>query len=64
LFRTAGASTAAVYGGKYPYLASALLGHRDPRVTDEHYNRATSLEAGDTYGAIAETYRSLPKRRE
>ena len=38
LFRTAAASTAAVYGGKYPYLASALLGHRDPRVNEEHYN--------------------------
>jgi integrase len=58
LFRTAGASTAAVYGGKYPHLASALLGHRDPRVTEEHYNRATSLEAGDAYAAIAALYRS------
>jgi integrase len=64
LFRTAAASTAAVYGGKYPYLASALLGHRDPRVNEEHYNRATSLEAGDTYAAITETYRSRPKPRE
>jgi hypothetical protein len=26
-------SIAAVYGGKYPHLANALLGHRDPRVT-------------------------------
>ena len=64
LFRTAGVSTAAVYGGKYPHLASALLGHRDPRVTEEHYNRATSLEAGDTYAAITEAYRSRPKSRE
>lgn len=60
LFRTAGASTAAVYGDKYPYLASALLGHRDPRVTEEAYNRATSLEAGDAYAAIAASYRSGP----
>ena len=64
LFRTAGASTAAVYGGKYPHLASALLGHRDPRVTEEDYNRATSLKAGEAYAAIAETYRSRPKARE
>jgi len=42
LFRTAGASTAAVYGGNNPHLASALLNHRDPHVTEEHYNRATS----------------------
>ena len=42
LFRTAAASTAAAYGGKTPHLASALLNHTDPRVTEEHYNRAES----------------------
>ena len=42
LFRTAGASTASIYGGSHPYLASAVLAHRDPRVTEEHYNRAMS----------------------
>ena len=57
LFRTAGASTAAVYGGNYPHLASALLGHRDPSVTDEHYNRAMGLSAGEEYGIIAQLYR-------
>jgi hypothetical protein len=35
LFRTAGASTAAVYGGSHPHLASALLHHTDPRVTEQ-----------------------------
>jgi integrase len=63
LFRTAGASTAAVYGAKYPHLASALLGHRDSRVTEEHYNRAMNFEAGDAYAAITETYRSRHKSR-
>jgi integrase len=63
LFRTAGSSTAAVYGGRYPYLGSALLGHRDSRIDEEHYNRATSLEAGDTYAAITKTYRSHPNPR-
>jgi integrase len=57
LFRTAGASTAAVYSGKHPHLASALLNHRDPRVTEEHYNRAVSLSAGEEYGIIAQLYR-------
>jgi integrase len=57
LFRTAGASTAAVYGGNYPHLASALLSHRDPGVTEEHYNRAMSISAGDEYGIIAQLYR-------
>jgi site-specific recombinase XerD len=46
LFRTCAASTAAMYGGENPYLASALLHHTDPAVTIEHYNRASSLSAG------------------
>ena len=57
LFRTAGASTAAVYGGKNPHLASALLNHRDPRVTEERYNRATTFSAGDEYALITQLYR-------
>ena len=57
LFRTAGASTAAVYGGNHPHLASALLNHRDPRVTEEHYNRATTFSAGDEYSLITQFYR-------
>jgi integrase len=57
LFRTAGASTAAVYGGNHPHLASALLNHRDPRVTEEHYNRATTFSAGDEYSLITQLYR-------
>src|SRR5205823_2138398 len=36
LFRTAAASTAAAYGGNTPHLASAVLNHTDPRVTEEH----------------------------
>ena len=57
LFRIAGASTAAVCGGNHPYLASALLNHRDPRVTEEHYNRATTFSAGDEYATITRFYR-------
>jgi integrase len=57
LFRVAGASTAAVYGGNHPHLASALLSHRDSGVTEEHYNRATSLSAGEEYAGIARLYR-------
>jgi integrase len=57
LFRTAAASTAAVYGGSTPHLASALLNHTDPRVTEEHYNRATSISAARAYAAIAEAFR-------
>jgi integrase len=57
LFRTAAASTAAMYGGNVPHLASALLNHTDPRVTEEHYNRATSMSAAQSYAALIEEYR-------
>jgi integrase len=57
LFRAAGASTAAIYGGSHPHLASALLNHRDPRVTEEHYNRSTNMSAGEEYALITKTYR-------
>jgi integrase len=52
LFRTAAASTAAAYGGSTPHLASALLNHTDPRVTEEHYNRASSISASKIYAEI------------
>jgi len=52
LFRTAGATTAAVYGGEFPHLASALLNHTDPRVTEEHYIRPSSIIASKAYAEI------------
>jgi integrase len=58
LFRTAAASTAASYGGNTPHLASALLNHRDPRVTEEHYNRATTMSAAEAYARIISEFRS------
>jgi integrase len=57
LFRTAAASTAAAYGGNTPHLASALLNHTDPRVTEEHYNRATSIGASRIYDEIINSFR-------
>src|SRR5258707_1876547 len=42
----------AVYGGSTPYLASAVLDHTDPRVTEEHYNRATSMSAAQSYATL------------
>jgi integrase len=57
LFRTAAASTAAAYGGDIPHLASALLNHTDPRVTEEHYNRATSIAASRIYAEITNSFR-------
>jgi integrase len=61
LFRTAAASTAAVYGGNTPHLASAVLNHTDPRVTEEHYNRATRIGAGRIYAEIINSFRSDSK---
>jgi integrase len=57
LFRTAAASTAAAYGGNTPHLASALLNHTDPRVTEEHYNRASTMNAAAAYARIISGFR-------
>jgi integrase len=45
LFRTAAASTAAAYGSNTSHLASALLNHTDPRVTEAHnqHNRKQDI---------------------
>ena len=56
LFRTAAASTAALKIPEFPYLASALLGHDDPRVADEYYKRTTSLSAGKVYADLIQQY--------
>ena len=56
LFRTAAASTAAAYGVSTPHLASAILNHTDPRVTEEHYNRATSISAARMYAEITNSF--------
>jgi integrase len=58
LFRAAAASTAAAYGGNTPHLASALLNHTDPRVTEEHYNRASSVSAATAYARIVSEFRT------
>jgi integrase len=52
MFRTAAASSAAVHAEDNPYLGSAVLHHRDKRVTEEHYNRASSLSAANDYGRL------------
>jgi integrase len=49
LFRTAAASSVAVYADHNLHLGSALLHHRDKRVTEEHYNRASSLSAAKVF---------------
>jgi hypothetical protein len=56
LFRTSAASTAATRGGENPYLASAVLHHTHPTVTNAHYNRAASLSAADRLRQIVRQY--------
>jgi integrase len=56
LFRTSGASTVATHGGHNPHLASALLHHTHPTVTNAYYNRATSLSAADNLREIVRQY--------
>ena len=56
LFRTSAASTVAAHGGDNPYLASALLHHTHPSVTNTHYNRATSFSAGENFRQILRQY--------
>ena len=56
LFRTSAASAAAIYGGENPYLGSAVLHNADPRVTLEHYNRATSLSAAESLRQVIRQY--------
>src|ERR1700682_3599683 len=56
LFRTATATSAAIHGGAKPHLAEALLHHTDHRVTEAHYNRASSLSAAQSYREIIQGY--------
>ncbi len=56
LFRTSAGSAAALYGGENPHLGSAVLHNADPRVTQCHYNRATSLSAAESFRQIVRQY--------
>jgi len=52
LFRAAAATSAAFYAPQSPDLASALLQHADPRVTEAHYIRASSLSVAGDFTAL------------
>jgi integrase len=52
MFRTAAATTAAVRAPGLPHLGSALLQHVDPRITEEHYNRARAHQAVQAYADV------------
>jgi integrase len=56
LLHTSAASTAATCGGANLHLGSALLNHTHRTVTDEHYNRASSLSAAERLRQIVRRY--------
>jgi integrase/recombinase XerD len=54
LFRTCGASTASMFGTSHGNLASALLNHRDPKITQRHYNRSRSVHYSTRFQELIE----------
>jgi integrase len=52
MFRTAAATEAAARAPQLPGLPTALLQHRDQRVTEDHYNRATAHQAARAYAQV------------
>lgn len=57
MFRAIGATTAAIYAGDKPHLGSAILHHSHPVVTQENYNRASSISASKAYGSLTRQFR-------
>lgn len=51
-FRTSAATTAALYASQTPHLASALLQHCDAKITEQHYNRASSLSVAYDFAKL------------
>jgi integrase len=56
LFRTSAASSAAAHAGDNPHLASAVLHHTHPSLTNEHYNRATCMSAAEYFRQVVRQY--------
>jgi integrase len=56
MFRTSAATSAALHAGDLPHFASAILHHTDPKMTHEHYVRASSIGAAQGYAAIIDSY--------
>jgi integrase len=58
LFRACAATAIYTHAGDNPNLASGVLQHIDRRVTEEHYNRATSISAARQYAEIVKSFRA------
>jgi hypothetical protein len=58
LFRVCAATAIYTHAGDNPNLASGVLQHIDRRVTEEHYNHATSISAARQYAKIVKSTRA------
>jgi hypothetical protein len=61
LFRACAATSAALHASGHPCLASGLLQHVDPRVTEAHYNRASSMQSAIRYCEILDEMLCEPR---
>jgi site-specific recombinase XerD len=57
LFRAAAVTTLATRAGEHLHAGSALLHHRPGPVTQENYNRASCISAGQSIAAVTQAYR-------
>jgi integrase len=57
MFRTSGATTAAIHAGDKPHLGSAILHHSHPGPVRENYNRASGISASKAYGSLTRQFR-------
>jgi site-specific recombinase XerD len=61
LFRTAAASTAAMHCGANLNLGAAVLHQTGPTITNERYNRASSVSAAKSFRDVIRNYqKSVP----
>jgi integrase/recombinase XerD len=62
LFRDCAATTIAIHDPEHVQIVAAILGHSSMTTSEQHYNQASSLEAGRQYHAVlTETRRKRPR---
>ncbi len=54
LFRSCAVETVATFHGNQMGVASGVLHHRDPRVTEKHYNKGSMINAATAFAEIVE----------
>ena len=61
LFRASAVTTAAMLAPEQPGLGSALNNHRDPRITELHYNRVKCIAASMAFSSVIDLYEDETK---